>query len=94
MSTGPQQSGSPAPGGRQDDGGTARQDPRRVDVGDASRLLAVAAHDIAVASTCIGLGDLDEAHTNVLTARVAADAAEEVLRALLTGGPAVPRSPA
>jgi hypothetical protein len=62
-----------------------------VDVGDASRLLEVAAHDIAVASTCIGLGDLDEAHTSVLTARVAADAAEEILRTLLEGDPAPPR---
>ncbi len=55
----------------------------QLDPSEATRLLEVAAHDIAVASTCIGLGDLDEAHTNVLTARVAADAAEEILRLVL-----------
>lgn len=83
MSTVPEQGGGPAPSEREDGIG-----PRTgcVDVGDASRLLAVAAHDIAVASTCIGLEDLDEAHTNVLTARVAADAAEEILRTLLERG--------
>ncbi len=54
-----------------------------VDVEEASRQLELAAHDIAVASSCIGLGDLDEAHTNVITARAAADAAEEILRVVL-----------
>jgi hypothetical protein len=58
-----------------------------VDVEDAARLLELAAHDIAVASGCIGLGDLDEAHTSVITARIAADAAEEILRILLGFGP-------
>ena len=59
-----------------------------IDIGDAARLLQLAAHDIAVASSCIGLGDLDEAHTSVITARIAADAAEEILRTLLGLGPA------
>jgi hypothetical protein len=36
-----------------------------------------------VASTCIGLGNLNEAHTNVITARAAADSAEEILRVTL-----------
>jgi hypothetical protein len=54
-----------------------------VDVAEASRQLELAAHDIAVAASCIGLGDLDEAHTNVITARAAADAAEEILRVVL-----------
>jgi hypothetical protein len=58
---------------------------RQVDIEEASRQLDLAAHDVAVASSCIALGDLDEAHTNVITARAAADAAEEILRvALLT----------
>jgi hypothetical protein len=63
-------------------------DPVRgsVDVEEASRQLELAGHDIAVAASCIGLGDLDAAHTNVITARVAADAAEEILRVALSAG--------
>ena len=53
------------------------------DLSEATRQLELAAHDIAVASTCIGLGDLNEAHTNVITARAAADSAEEILRVTL-----------
>ncbi len=82
MSTIPEHRGSPAQGGRESGNSTAA---RPVGVGDAVRLLEVAGHDIAVASTCIGLGDLDEAHTSVLTARVAVDAVEEILRMLLDG---------
>lgn len=62
-----------------------------VDVAEATRQLELAAHDIAVAATCIGLGDLDEAHINVITARATADAAEEILRVILASGP--PGSP-
>ena len=40
-----------------------------VDIDEATRQLELAAHDIAVASSCIGFGDLNEAHTNVITAR-------------------------
>ena len=57
-----------------------------VDVAEATRQLDLAAHDIAVAATCIGLGDLDEAHINVITARATADAAEEILRVVLASG--------
>ncbi len=57
-----------------------------VDIDEAVRQLELAAHDIAVASSCIGLGDLNEAHTNVITARAAADAAEEILRVALSFG--------
>lgn len=57
-----------------------------VDVTEATRQLELAAHDIAVAATCIGLGDLEEAHINVITARAAADAAEEILRVALASG--------
>ena len=56
---------------------------RQVDLDEASRQLDLAAHDIAVASSCIALGDLDTAHTSVITARAAADAAETILRAAL-----------
>lgn len=58
----------------------------RVDVAEATRQLELAAHDIAVAANCIGLGDLEEAHINVITARAAADAAEEILRVALASG--------
>jgi hypothetical protein len=64
----------------------------RVDVAEASRQLDLAAHDIAVAATCIGLGDLEEAHINVITARAAADAAEEILRVALASGLGTPES--
>jgi hypothetical protein len=57
-----------------------------VDIDEAVRQLDLAAHDIAVASSCIGLDDLDEAHTNVITARAAADAAEEILRVAIMSG--------
>jgi hypothetical protein len=57
-----------------------------VDVAEATRQLELAAHDVAVAATCIGLGDLEEAHINVITARAAADAAEEILRVALASG--------
>lgn len=58
-----------------------------VDVAEATRQLELAAHDIAVAAACIGLGDLDEAHINVITARAVTDAAEEILRVVLASGP-------
>ena len=50
---------------------------------EAARELEAAAHDAQVAFDCIGLGHLDRAHTNALTARTAADAAETALRAAL-----------
>ena len=57
----------------------------RIDLDEAARQLeqASAAHDAQVAYDCIGLGDLDWAHTNAVTARAEADAAENVLRAVL-----------
>jgi hypothetical protein len=64
---------------------------RAVDVDEATRQLELAAHDVAVAATCIGLGDLDEAHTNVITARASADAAEEILRVALGAEVSSPR---
>jgi hypothetical protein len=57
-----------------------------VDVTEAARQLEQAAHDARVAFDCIGLGDLDRAHTHAITARAAADAAENVLRAALASG--------
>jgi hypothetical protein len=56
-----------------------------VDIDEAARQLELAIHDARVAFDCIQLGDLDRAHTNVITARTAADAAENLLRAALGG---------
>ena len=50
---------------------------------EASRELEQAIHDAQVAFDCIALGHIDRAHTNALTARTAADAAETALRAAL-----------
>jgi hypothetical protein len=56
---------------------------RQVDLGEAARQLQQAAHDARVAFDCMGLGELDRAHTHAITARAAADAAETLLRAAL-----------
>ena len=56
-----------------------------VDIDEAARQLEQAIHDARVAYDCIQFGDLDRAHTNVITARTAADAAENLLRAALGG---------
>ncbi|HEY2577183.1 MAG TPA: hypothetical protein VGI74_12835 [Streptosporangiaceae bacterium] len=50
---------------------------------EASRELEQAIHDARVAFDCIALGHINRAHTNALTARTAADAAETALRAAL-----------
>jgi hypothetical protein len=60
---------------------------RRVDVNEAARQLEQAAHDARVAYDAIRLGNLDWAHTNAITARAAADAAENTLRAALQDAP-------
>ena len=60
--------------------------PRQVDLGEAARQLQLAAHDARVAFDCMGLGELDRAHTHAITARAAADAAENLLRAALANG--------
>lgn len=59
--------------------------PRRIDLGEAARQLQLAEHDARVAFDCVGLGELDRAHTHAITARAAADAAENLLRAALAG---------
>ena len=55
------------------------------DLGEAARQLEQAAHDAQVAYDSIGLGNLDRAHTYAITARAAADSAENCLRAALGG---------
>ncbi len=54
-----------------------------IDLDEAARQLEQAAHDAQVAYDSLNLGDLDWAHTNAVIARVEADAAENVLRAVL-----------
>jgi hypothetical protein len=54
-----------------------------VDLDEAARQLEQAAHDARVACDSIGLGNLDWAHTYAITARAAADSAENCLRAAL-----------
>jgi hypothetical protein len=51
---------------------------------EAARQLELAAHDTQVAFDCIGLGEIERAHTHAITARAAADAAEVALRIALT----------
>ena len=63
---------------------------RRVDIDEAARQLELAIHDARVAFDCIQLGELDRAHTNAITARAAADAAETLLRAALGDDPRRP----
>ncbi len=57
-----------------------------VDMSEASRQLEQAAHDARVAYDCLALGEIDRAHVHAITARAAADAAENVLRAALGEG--------
>jgi len=54
-----------------------------IDLGEAARQLELAVHDAQVAYDCLGLGNVDRAHTYAITARAAVDAAENVLRAAL-----------
>jgi hypothetical protein len=52
---------------------------------DAARELQQAVHDARVAFDCIGLDEVDRAHTHTLMARAAVDAAENALRVALGG---------
>jgi hypothetical protein len=54
-----------------------------IDLGEAARQLELAVHDAQVAYDCMGLGDLDRAHTYAITGRAAVDAAETILRTAL-----------
>ena len=58
----------------------------RVDIDEAARQLQLAVHDARVAFDCINLGELDRAHIHTITARAAADAAENILRTALGEG--------
>ena len=69
--------------------GTGEFDRNGVAVAEAARQLQEAAHDVRVAFDCIGLDELDRAHTHAITARAAIDAAENALRVALGGEPRV-----
>lgn len=60
-------------------------DAHGVDLAEAARQLQQASHDARVAFDCIGLEELDRAHIHAITARTAADAAENLLRVALGG---------
>ena len=50
---------------------------------EATRELEAAIHDARVAYDCIGLGEIDRAHTSAVTARIAIDAAVTAMQAAL-----------
>jgi hypothetical protein len=58
-----------------------------VDLDEAGRQLELAAHDARVAYDCLALGDLEHAHIHAITARAAADAAENAMRVALGEDP-------
>jgi hypothetical protein len=57
---------------------------------EATRELEAAIHDARVAFDCIGLGEIDRAHTSAVTARIAIDAAVIAMQAALAQGPSEP----
>jgi hypothetical protein len=57
---------------------------------EAMRELEAAIHDARVAFDCIGLGEIDRAHTSAVTARVAIDAAVTAMQAALVQMPSQP----
>jgi len=50
---------------------------------EAAGELEAAIHDARVAFDCIGLGEIDRAHTSALTARIAIDAAVTAMQTAL-----------
>ena len=54
---------------------------------EAARELEAAIHDARVAFDCIGLGEIDRAHTSAVTARIAIDAVVTAMQAALAGAP-------
>lgn len=54
---------------------------------EATRQLESAIHDAQVAFDCIGLGNVDRAHTSAITARTAVDAAVAAIEATLAQAP-------
>jgi hypothetical protein len=60
---------------------------------EAAGELEAAIHDARVAFDCIGLGEIDRAHTSALTARVTIDAAVTAIQAALAASPPGGRPP-
>jgi hypothetical protein len=54
-----------------------------VDLSEAARQLQQSVHDAQVAYDCLALGDMERARLHAITARAAADAAENILRVAL-----------
>jgi hypothetical protein len=54
---------------------------------EAMRELEAAIHDARVAFDCIGLGEIDRAHTSAVTARIAIDAAMTAMQTALAHMP-------
>ena len=62
---------------------------------EAMRELEAAIHDARVAFDCIGLGEIDRAHTSAVTARIAIDAAMTAMQTALAQTPSqAPSQPA
>jgi hypothetical protein len=59
---------------------------------EAMRELEAAIHDARVAFDCIGLYEIDRAHTSAVTARIAIDAAVTAMQATLAQMPGQPAS--
>ena len=57
---------------------------------EAMRELEAAIHDARVAFDCIGLSEMDRAHTSAVTARVAIDAAVTAMQTALAQAPSQP----
>ena len=57
---------------------------------EAMRELEAAIHDARVAFDCIGLDEMDRAHTSAVTARVAIDAAVTAMQTALAQAPSQP----
>src|ERR1700753_3321823 len=73
---------------KQDPGGSPMMIPDGTGDGpmlqEAARELEAAIHDARVAFDCIGLGEIDRAHTSAVTARTAIDAAVPAVQAART----------
>jgi hypothetical protein len=64
-------------------GGADHRADQSAVLAEAMRELESAIHDARVAYDCIGLGELDRAHTSAVTARIAIDAAMTAVRATM-----------
>jgi hypothetical protein len=58
----------------------------QIDLEEATRQLEMAAHEARVAATCIGLGEIDDAHTHAILARAAAEGAQNLLQVAVAAG--------